>query len=193
MSLSIDWGTKIISVPKAYLSLVTGTTYEMDLDQFHLDLRALEAGEQGVLFDPTHEHDTTVTIGGVTLSRVVELINGYTITFEDGQYGVNMVGANSNLSEYINRNQVSIASANSAGLTVPGATAADVAMIKSMLGKNSVIEYEFTGSENDAATIYFYDTAANATTHDKVTGLIDTLTMSTVFVSNLPTVKKVIE
>jgi hypothetical protein len=64
----------------------------------------------------THRHNTTVTVGGVTLARVIEIINGYTVTFEDGQYAVNLAGANSNVADVANVNQVSLRSANSAGL-----------------------------------------------------------------------------
>jgi hypothetical protein len=67
-------------------------------------------------FDDTHSHNAQVTIAGVTLARVIEIINGYTITFEDGQYVVFLVNANSNIIEETNKNQVSLASSNSAGL-----------------------------------------------------------------------------
>jgi hypothetical protein len=46
----------------------------------------------------------------------VVIVNGYTITYEDGQYAVNLVGANSNVADNVNVNQVSVRSANSAGL-----------------------------------------------------------------------------
>jgi hypothetical protein len=47
---------------------------------------------------------------------VIEIINDYTVTFEDGQYAVNLVGANSNIADRVNVNQVSVRAANSAGL-----------------------------------------------------------------------------
>ena len=57
-----------------------------------------------------------MTLGGLTLSRVVEIIAPYTITFEDGQYAVNLVGANNNIADKTNVNQVSVRSSNSAGM-----------------------------------------------------------------------------
>jgi hypothetical protein len=57
-----------------------------------------------------------VVLGGVTYSRFIEFINGYTITFEDDQYAVNLVGSNNNISDVTNVNQVSVRSQNSAGL-----------------------------------------------------------------------------
>jgi hypothetical protein len=116
MAISINWSTKIISVPKSYLTLVSGSVYELDTDQFRLDLKALEDDEVGIPHLDTHRHNTEVVLAGVTYSRFIEFINGYTITFEDDQYAVNLVGSNNNISDVTNVNQVSIRSQNSAGL-----------------------------------------------------------------------------
>jgi len=129
MAISIDWGTKIISVPQSYLTNLGGGVYELDLDEFRLDLKDLEDDEEGMAHLDTHIHNTEVTLAGVTYSRFIEIINGYTITFEDGQYAVNLAGANSNIADVSNVNQVSIRSFNSAGLitvtTGSGVTAQD--------------------------------------------------------------------
>lgn len=120
MAITIDWGTRIISVPKADTLLVQSVPTEirqLDLDAFRLELKALEYSPAGMPFPITHNHVSPITVGGVTLARVVEMVNGYTVTFEDGQYAVNLVGANSNVGDVVNVNQVSIRSANSAGLT----------------------------------------------------------------------------
>ncbi len=119
MAISINWETKVIFVPKADMALVQTIPYEvreLDLDVFRLALKDLEDGEEGVIFDDTHRHNTEVLLGGVTYARSVEIINGYTVTFEDDQYAVNLVGANSNVGDVLNLNQVSVRSANSAGL-----------------------------------------------------------------------------
>jgi len=119
MAISIDWPTKVINVPKADLTLIQSSPTEirqLDIDTFRLELKSIEAGE-GIPFLDTHNHNPPVTVGGVTLARVVEIINGYSITFEDDQYAVNLVGANSNIGDVVNVNQVSVRSANSAGLT----------------------------------------------------------------------------
>jgi hypothetical protein len=120
MAITIDWATLVINVPKADTQLVSAGPPEiraLDIDVFRLTLKDLEDDEDGVVFLHTHNHNPPVTVGGVTLARVIEIINGYTITFEDGQYAVNLVGANSNIADVANVNQVSIRSANSAGLT----------------------------------------------------------------------------
>jgi hypothetical protein len=119
MAITIDWDTQIISVEKADMTLVQSVPIEvrrLDIDPFRLTLKDLEDDREGMPFLDTHSHNPPVTIGGVTLARVVEIINGYTITFEDGAYAVNLVGANSNIADVVNLNQVSIRSGNSAGL-----------------------------------------------------------------------------
>lgn len=120
MAISVDWPTKIINIPKADLTLVQSTPFEireLNINTFRLALKNLEDDVEGQPWPTTHNHNTTVTVGGVTLARVVEIINGYTITFEDGSYAVNLVGANSNISDVVNLNTVQVRAANSAGLT----------------------------------------------------------------------------
>lgn len=120
MAISVNWPTGVISVPKADMTLVQSDPFEireLDIDTFRLALKDLEDDAEGQVWIRTHNHNTTVTVGGVTLARVVEIINGYTVTFEDGQYAVNLVGANSNIGDVVNLNNVSVRVANSAGLT----------------------------------------------------------------------------
>ena len=120
MSLAINWATKVISVPQLYLAPKGGSVYELDVDVFRKDLKSIEDSEVGMIFPDTHRHNAEVAIGGVTYARTVEMINGYTITFEDGQYIINLVGANNNLLDVANLNQVSIRPSNAAGLIVSG-------------------------------------------------------------------------
>jgi len=119
MAISIDWATQVITVPKADTSLVDIGPPEirsLDVNQFRKDLNALQAGEEGMPEPTTHVHVAPLTVGGVTLARSVEIINGYTVTFEDGSYAVNLIGANNNIGDVANLNTVSIRSANTAGL-----------------------------------------------------------------------------
>ena len=120
MAISVAWPTKIINVPKADMTLVSSSPFEvrqLDIDVFRLTLKDREDDEEGQPWPTTHNHNAAVTVGGVTLAQVVELINGYTVTFEDGSYAVNLVGANSNIGDVVNLNTVSVRAANSAGLT----------------------------------------------------------------------------
>lgn len=121
MSISINWLNKVISVPKSYLTFLGGTTYQLDVDQFRLDLKDIEDSETGIVYPKTHNHNTSITLSGVTYSRSIEIINGYTIQFEDDQYTVKCIGANHNISDVKVVNQVSLIIGNSAGLiTVSG-------------------------------------------------------------------------
>ena len=119
MAITIDWGTQIINIPKSYTTLVQASPTEireLPLNQFRLDLKALEADLEGIPHLRTHNHNTEVLLGGIVYARIIEIINGYTITFEDGQYAVNLTGANSNVGDVVNVNSVSVRSANAAGL-----------------------------------------------------------------------------
>lgn len=129
----IIWATKVIYVPRIAMTLVQSTPnviYELDIPGFHLTLKDLEDDEEGIVFPYTHNNFPPVSVGGVTLARVLEIVAPYTVTFEDGQYSVNLVGGNNNISDRNNRNLVSINSTNSAGLIVTGGsdlTAAEIA------------------------------------------------------------------
>ena len=119
MAITIDWLTFVINIPKADLTLIQAEPTEireLNLNDFRLILKDLEDDADGMGFQKTHEHYPEATVGGVTLARVINILDPYTITFEDGQYAVNLVGANSNVGDKTNVNQVSIRSANSAGL-----------------------------------------------------------------------------
>ena len=116
MAISINWATKVINIPQDYLTDLGGGIFELNVNTFRLDLRDIEDNEDGIPFQYTHTHNTEVTLGGLTLSRVVEIIAPYTITFEDGQYAVTLVGANNNIADRTNVNQVSVRSSNSAGM-----------------------------------------------------------------------------
>jgi hypothetical protein len=118
MAILVDWGNRIIYIPKSFLTLVQPSPEirELNLNALRLALKDLEDGEEGMNFSDTHRHNTEVVLAGVTYSRTIEFINDYTVTFEDGQYAVNAVGANSNLADVMNVNQVSLRTSNSAGL-----------------------------------------------------------------------------
>ena len=119
MAISINWPTGVINIPRDDLTLIQSTPTEireLDINWFRLTLKDLEDNPDGMPFPKTHQHNTEVEVGGLTLARVVEILPPYTITFEDGQYAVNLVGANSNIGDRVNVNQVSIRPQNSAGL-----------------------------------------------------------------------------
>jgi hypothetical protein len=133
MAISINWLTKVITVLQADLTPLGGTAYALDVDTFRLALKSLEDSEEGMTNLMTHNHVAPIDVGGVTLARVIEIINGYTVSFQDTgtPYSVRLDGANNNIADVANLvTNVSIRSNNSAGLVQvsggSGASAADV-------------------------------------------------------------------
>jgi len=118
MAISIDWATRIITVPQAYLTNLGGDIYELDVNQFRLDLKDLEDSDEGMVFEATHRHSAQVLLSGVTYARSIEIINGYTVDFEDGSYTVKCVGANHNIEDVKVVDNVSLIVGNSGGLIV---------------------------------------------------------------------------
>lgn len=116
--ISVDWTTRIITVPQAYLiPTADSNQYQLDMDQFRLDLKALEAGVEGIAHVDAHAHNTAIVISGVVYARSVQIINAYRVVFEDGQYVVVTQNANHNVADVKVPNQVSLVTNNSAGLT----------------------------------------------------------------------------
>lgn len=118
MPVTVDWPTKIINVSQDFLTPLGGSRYELDTNLFRLALRDAEDNEDGIVYLPTHNHNTKVLLGGIEYARVLEIINGYTITFEEKAqpYSVNLVGSNNNILDVTNLGTVQILSNNSAGL-----------------------------------------------------------------------------
>lgn len=131
--ISIDWGTRIIFVPQSYLTFISGIIYEMDVEQFRRDLKDLEDSEEGMNFPATHQRNAPTVLSGVTYAQTFEIINGYTVTFEDigSHYTVTFTGANHNIADVTNFDAVNLVIGNSAGLievaTGAGPSAQDIA------------------------------------------------------------------
>lgn len=137
MPVSINWGTKVINIPQSYLTHISGTLYELDINQFRKDLKSLEDGEEGMPFPDTHKHNTEVSLSGLTYARIVEVLDPYTVEFEDGQYVVSCSGANHNLADVKINNQVSLIINNSAGLVSSGLSDEDKTDIAASVWENN--------------------------------------------------------
>lgn len=119
MAITIDWLNRIIHVPIADLTLISSSPKilrSMDLNWFRTQLKILEESESGIVNPDTHIHYTKIDLSGTTYARTIKIINGYTVTFENDHYAIEIYGANSNISDVTNVNDVSIRTANSAGL-----------------------------------------------------------------------------
>lgn len=118
MAISVDHNTYIIYVPKADLTLIQASPEirELDSNQFRIWLNDWQDSEAGIPMPKTNNHNTEVTIDGLTYARTIEILAPYTIEFQDGQYQVNIVGSNNNIHSRRVTNQVSLVPNNSAGL-----------------------------------------------------------------------------
>jgi hypothetical protein len=124
--IEVDWGTKTITVPLSFLTLVVGdgtngSLFELDVNALRLALKNLEDDADGMAYPDTHRHNTEVVLSGVTYARTFEVINDYVIKFEDTDpniYGVRCVGANHNIADVKVVDCVSLIVGNSAGLVV---------------------------------------------------------------------------
>jgi hypothetical protein len=126
--VTIDWATKIITIPISFLTLISGgggagSLYELDVNAFRLALKDIEDSD-GMPFLDTHRHNSEVVLSGVTYARSFEVVNGYTVTFEElgggAHYTVRCVGANHNIADVLNFNSVNLIVGNSAGLISAG-------------------------------------------------------------------------
>jgi hypothetical protein len=120
MAITVNRLTKVISVPQADLTFVSGTLYELDTDWFRLQLKAIEASVEGMPFEDMHEHIASYTVAGTTYFKKIEIINGYSVEFTpDSQWSVRLVGSNNNIfdieSGILVQNQVQVIPSNSAG------------------------------------------------------------------------------
>lgn len=144
--ISINWATRVITVPKAFLTPIGGSVYTLDTDAFRLALKDIEDSVEGMAFPVTHRHNTAATLGGVTYARLIEIINGYTVTFEDdfSHYAVSLIGSNNNIADVANVNHVSIRTNNAAGLievaTGGGGTDPTVALVLKLLRNKQVTD-----------------------------------------------------
>jgi hypothetical protein len=122
MAISIDFLTKVISVPQADCTFVTGTFYRLPTKStFKAQVDAIMAGEHGMPFDHPIDHNKDYTVAGVTYAPKVEIINGYSVQFTpDSQWSVELTESNNNLWDIENgvlvQNQVQVIPTNSAGL-----------------------------------------------------------------------------
>lgn len=135
MALTLDPATRLISVPQADLTFVSGTLYSLDTDQFRKDVMDLLASESFIWMPDAYSHNTEVTVAGTTFARTLEFINSYSVQFENtgSQYSVRLEGSNNNIFDVENgilvpTSLVTVISTNSAGLVL--GQSGDLAAIK---------------------------------------------------------------
>lgn len=114
--ITVDWLTRVITIPQSFLDFIGGSVYQLNTEAFKYAINDIEDSEQGIINPPILNHSTKVLLGGIEYARVLEIINGYTVTFENASYVVNLIGSNNNILDVTNLNNVQVRSNNSAGL-----------------------------------------------------------------------------
>jgi len=116
MVYSVNWTTKVVTIPQADLISLGGTEYELNVVTFWqnihdiqdngdgVTLGAPDAIKNGIVYDQIMNSNAPTDFG----PRGVLIINGYKIEFEDGQYTVNLTNANSDIASNLVQNQVSV-------------------------------------------------------------------------------------
>lgn len=127
MAYTVDWNSKVVTIPPDDLTLVQSgppvDVRRLDVDTFRKAIRSIEASEEGIVYQPIVDNvEPTPVDSQTTLARVVRVINGYKVKFDDasGDYMAQMSGGNTNLADLsvLEPTGVSVLSANSAGLIV---------------------------------------------------------------------------
>ena len=118
MAYSVDWIGKIISIPTADLTLVSGTRYQLAMADFLVEIRRLESAFDGGLWAPQILDHTNpkLDFSGVDYAGFDEVTNSYTIQITGAATRVDLVGSNNNIVDVLIATGVSVVPSNSAGL-----------------------------------------------------------------------------
>lgn len=129
MSYTPNWTTKVFTIPVGDLTFVSGVNYTLDVSDFWIEVRRLEASAAnngGLYAEQAMEFINTQVLSGISYSAIAKLINGYTWEIDASNIVVALQGINSNLLDtFVPANGVSVLANNSAGKVSPGFTAVD--------------------------------------------------------------------
>lgn len=147
MTISIDYGnTNIITVEQSDCTLVSGTLYKIDTNTLRLALKDIEDSETGMPFPRTNQHNTEVTVAGITYFRTIEILAPYSIQFlPDSAWSVRLEGSNNNFWDIeagiLVQNQVQVIPTNSAGAqTVSSGSGLDAAQDSKLTRVHAVLD-----------------------------------------------------
>ena len=117
MAYSVDWISKVFTIPQGDLTFLSGNNYSLSLVDVHNELRRLEWSFTDGLWAPRIANFyETVTLSGIPKSPSVEITNGYTFNFTGSNYNVILSDYDNNLVDvYIPSNGISILGNNSVG------------------------------------------------------------------------------
>jgi len=160
MAITLDEATQVITVAQADLTFVSGTLYELDTNTFRHAVGALLDNTRYIWMAPAFAHNGEVTVAGTTFARSIELINGYSITFENLSYSVRLAGSNNNLFDIdggiLNPSAlVTVIPQNSAGLI----SSPDITVIRKLIQNRADVNQTSNKMEiyNDAGSVIEYE------------------------------------
>ena len=118
MSISVDYSVTpwLITIPKADLTLSSGTKYALTVDTFWELLRNYADSAESAPF-PIIYSRIPATASTPSITEVNDLY--YELQFEDGAYSVNIVNGNTNIRDVEVKNQVSVNTNNTTGFIDP--------------------------------------------------------------------------
>lgn len=162
MAYSVNWVTRVITIPTADLTLVSGTRYSLNMAACLAEVRRLEwEFDAGMWALAILEHsDTRFGFAGADYAPFDEFINGYTVQVIGIATRVDILGSNNNLADVLIPTGIAIVTFNSAGLQVVegGAGFAEIDHVRKLLENKAV-----TAPDDSTSTIY---------EDDKVTPLV---------------------
>jgi hypothetical protein len=118
MAITVDYTLTpfLITIPKADLTLDTGTRYKLTVDEFWLLLRDFTDNE-GTMAQPKLYSRIPATSSTPSITTID--LDFYEMQFEDGLYSVNITEGNTNIREAEVKNQVSVNTNNTTGFIDP--------------------------------------------------------------------------
>lgn len=138
MAYTVDWVTKVITIPVSDLTLISGSNYSLDMSDVHVEVRRLESAfDEGLWAPETITFYPTVILSGIAKPPTVEFINGYTIAMGGSNYNCFLTGYDTNfLDVLVPGNGISVLANNSIGKIetgTSGLTAAESAQLSNTL------------------------------------------------------------
>ena len=124
MAYTVNWVTKVITVPTTDLTLVSGTHYSLDMADCLAELRRLEWEFTDGLWAPSilDHTNTRFDFAGANYAPFDDFINGYTLGFSGAVERVDLLGSNNDLIDVLVVTGVSVVPSNSAGLQLVDAS-----------------------------------------------------------------------
>jgi hypothetical protein len=118
VSYTVDWITKVVSIPTADLTLVSGNHYSLLMSDCLDEVRRLEWEFAEGLWAPAiiDHSDTRFDFAGANYAPFDDFINGYTVQFTGSATRVDLIGSNNDLVDILVVTGVSVVPSNSAGL-----------------------------------------------------------------------------